>query len=88
MTDKEKRKLAEAYTNDKEQDKWENKELGNDPKHAKKSKILLKRSGPISIRIPPDVLEDLKDIAEVEGYKYQTYIVALLKRHVKEKRSA
>ncbi|MDD9950379.1 MAG: hypothetical protein OXT67_02330 [Zetaproteobacteria bacterium] len=88
MSDREQQELAQQYTRGPEQAQWERKELGTDPAHAEKSSLHLKPAKLTSIRIPPDVLTDLKEIAHAEGFKYQTYIVALLKRHVKEKKSA
>jgi len=82
---KTKEKLSKHATRDDEQRLWEEKKLGNDIKHTERSNLYKSNSKLISIRIPEDVLEDIKNIADKEGLRYQTYIVSLLKKHVKRK---
>ena len=88
MSKKELEKLAKEATSDEEQELWEQKKLGNDPKHAKRSEQYKAPSKLISIRLPDEVLEGLKEIADEEGLRYQTYIVSLLKKHVRKKKKA
>ena len=80
-------KFAAEATSDEEQELWEKKLLGNDPKHARQSSFYKTPSKLISIRIPDEVLLELKAIAESEGLRYQTYIVSLLKKHLKRKKA-
>lgn len=54
-----------------------------DTEHAKKSSLIIAPSKLISIRIPDKVLGQIKDMAESEGLRYQTYIVSLLTKHVR-----
>lgn len=79
--------LAEKISSDDEQDLWEDKELGADKKHAKKSSFYKAPAKLISIRIPDDVLEILKLLADKEGLRYQTYVVSLLKKHTRHKKA-
>ena len=85
MSKKEKEEFAKEATSDEEQIKWENKELGADKKYVKKSSFYKAPSKLISLRIPDEVLASLQDMADLEGLKYQTYIISLLKKHVKKK---
>ncbi len=86
MKKKDLEKFAHDATSDEEQSKWENKSLGTDTKHIKKSSFFKAPSKLISIRIPDEVLEEIKDMAEGEGLRYQTYIVSLLAKHVRKKK--
>ena len=88
MNKKYSEKFAHNATSDDEQIKWENKGLGADAKHVKKSSFFKAPSKLISIRIPDEVLEEIKDMAEGEGLRYQTYIVSLLAKHVRKKKAA
>jgi len=72
----------------KETDLWESGELGKDGEFARKStsdssqlddKLSLQM---ISIRLQKSLLEDLKDIAELNGIGYQPLIKQVLKRFV------
>ena len=78
--------LADKIASDDEQPLWENKELGADPKQAKKSSLYKAPAKLISIRIPDELLEALKSLAEKEGLRYQTYVVSLLKKHTRQKK--
>lgn len=80
-------KFADEVTNDDEQILWEKKELGRDPKYAGKSDLYKPPSKLISIRVPEEILELLKAIADKEGLRYQTYIISLLKKHVRQKKA-
>ncbi len=79
--------FAQKATSDEEQNRWENKSLGTDAKHVKKSSLFAAPSKLISIRTPDKILGEIKDMAEGEGLRYQTYIVSLLAKHVKNKKS-
>ena len=81
-------KFAKDATSDEEQKSWESGKLGRDPKHAKISKIELpdERPLPTSIRIPIDLIRDLKELAEYEGLKYQAYLKMILTKHVRAKK--
>lgn len=85
MKKTEKESFAQKATSDKEQKKWENKELGTDKEYSKKSDFYKPPSKLVSIRIPEETLTLIKDLAEKKGLKYQTYIISLLKNHVEKK---
>ena len=87
MTKEELEKFAQEATSDEEQKRWENKGLGTDKAHAKRSDKFKPPSKLISIRVTEEVLEALKQIADDEGLKYQTYVASLLKKHVKSKKA-
>ncbi len=78
--------LVEQVAIDDEQHLWESKKLGADKKHVKKSSLYKAPAKLISIRIPDDVLEILKILADREGLRYQTYVVRLLKKHTRQKK--
>lgn len=79
--------LAKKVSSDDEQHLWETKQLGSDKKHAKTSSFYKSPAKLISIRIPDEVLEILKALAEKEGLRYQTYVVSLLKKHIRQKKA-
>lgn len=79
--------LVDKISSDDEQALWEHKKLGATSKHAKKSSLYKAPAKLISIRIPDDVLEVLKVLAEKEGLRYQTYVVSLLKKHTRQKKA-
>ncbi|EHK90613.1 hypothetical protein [Aggregatibacter actinomycetemcomitans] len=69
-------------------EQWENGTLGRDEKFVKKSgrtrqdldeKLALQ---PISIRLPKELIQDLKDIAQINGLGYQPLIKQILNRFV------
>ena len=86
MSKKEIEKFAKEVTADDEQELWEKKQLGTDPKHAKRSDFYKAPAKLISIRVPDELLEELKVMAEKEGLRYQTYIISLLKKHVRKRK--
>lgn len=88
MNKKDLEKFANDATSDDEQELWEKKKLGNDPKHVERSEAYKPPSKLISIRVPDEVLEELKMIADKEGLRYQTYIISLLKKHVRSKKAS
>lgn len=81
-------KFAKDATGDAEQKAWESGKLGRELKHAKIAKIELpdERPLPTSIRIPIDLIRDLKELADYEGLKYQAYLKMILTRHVRTKK--
>lgn len=87
MTKEELEEFARNATSDENQEKWESKELGADSKSSQKSKAYKAPSKLISIRVPEEVLNELKVIADKEGLRYQTYLISLLKKHVKGSKS-
>lgn len=86
MTPKERKKFARQGTSDKEQLLWEKKKLGKSKEHVEKSKFFKNPTKLISIRVPEELLHELKEIAEEEGLRYQTYILSLLTKHVRHKK--
>ena len=85
MSNKEKEKLASEATSDEEQAKWEKKELGAEGKYVEKSKFYKAPGKLVSLRVPEEVLSSLQGLADLEGLKCQSYILSLLKKHVKKK---
>ena len=83
---KELERIADKLTSDDEQELWENKKLGATKKYAKKSRFFKTPAKLISIRVPEELLDELKDLAETEGLRHQTYIVSLLIKHVNRKK--
>lgn len=67
---------------------WENGLLGSDEHYAKLSDLdvetVRKAAGlkTISLRVQPDLLEELKQIAELHGLGYQPLIKQVLRRFV------
>lgn len=61
MSKKDLETFAAEVTTDEEQELWETKKLGKDPKHAKRSTFYKAPSKLISIRVPEEVLEEKKD---------------------------
>ena len=77
----------------KDQQKWESGELGRDIEYSKVSQELSShdRPMPTSIRLPKNLIDELKLLAQEEGLPYQTYLkMVLIKhvKHVKESKSA
>jgi predicted DNA binding CopG/RHH family protein len=87
MTKKDLEKFINDATDDEEQALWEKKKLGADARFIKRSEFYKAPSKLISIRVPEEVLEELKAIAGKEGLRYQTYIISLLKKHVRRKKA-
>ncbi|SEG12668.1 hypothetical protein [Marinobacterium lutimaris] len=74
---------------------WDSGQLGQDPKHAKRSPIdngaLDEAVGlkSISVRMPNSLIDDLKAIAEINGLGYQPLMKQVLTRFVEsEKKKA
>lgn len=70
-------------------DKWENGQLGRSKVHTQKTppkleKELneLKKNKLISIKLPQDLINDLKNLAEQDNIGYQTLIKQVLSRYV------
>jgi len=88
---KKKIEVAEALTSDDEQQKWEQKSLGNDPRHSEALEVNLgdiEKPTPTSIRLPTSLINDLKRLAKDEGLPYQTYLKMILTRHVKTNKAS
>ena len=73
-------------------EQWENGTLGRDEKFVQKSgrttqsfdeKLGLKL---ISIRLPEELIQDLKDIAQINGIGYQPLIKQILNRFVESEK--
>jgi len=81
-------KWMEDALNDGNQEAWETGKLGRDKASAEavsKPRNATKPAPPTSIRLPSELREALKALAEEEGLKYQTYIRHILTKHVKSK---
>ena len=88
MTTKEKEKFAKKATDDEDQALWENKKLGKSKDHVAKSSFFKDPTKLISIRLPEGLLIELKEIADEEGLRNQTYIVSLLAKHIKSRKTS
>lgn len=86
-------KIAEELLNDGNQESWEKGTLGRDKKHARKLsekeaiRYLGEKKG-TSIRLPDELIEDLRNLAAEKGLPYQAYLRMILIEHVKGKKSA
>lgn len=76
---------------------WENRELGEDPNFAKSSSVpasfheILNKSSNmqmISIRLPKDLITDLKEISSAQKLGYQALMREVLKRFVAAEKKA
>ena len=70
-----------------EQEKWDNRELGNDPKHASPAQDL-GSSKSTTFRLPVTMIADLKKIAKEEGVPYQTLVKSVLHKFIKSKNAS
>src|SRR4051812_20276672 len=64
-------------------DKWDKKELGADPKHTRRAPEHLQISKSTSIRLPDHMIEALKKRATEEGMPYQTLIKHIITKFLK-----
>ncbi|MEI8026321.1 MAG: hypothetical protein WCI18_08220 [Pseudomonadota bacterium] len=90
ITKKEMEKISKEALNDGDQERWENKELGNSVEFARRvNPPAMDKVEPTSIRLPHSLIIDLRALAEAEGFSsYQTYLKVVLTQHVKEKKKA
>jgi predicted DNA binding CopG/RHH family protein len=86
-------RLAEELLADGNQEAWEKGRLGRDPKHARRlseddaQRYLGEKKG-TSIRLPDDLIADLRALAERKGLAYQAYLRMVLIEHVRAQRRA
>jgi len=80
---KKQNKSLSANVDDENQKKWENKKLGHDSKHAKAVYFETKKIVPTSMRLPQELIDGLKILAEESGIPYQTYIKMILTKHIR-----
>jgi predicted DNA binding CopG/RHH family protein len=79
--------IALELTNDAEQEAWESGKLGRDLKHARKLPLnevqdyFVEKKG-TSVRLPPSLIEQLKQLAAKRGLGYQAYMRMILIEHV------
>ncbi len=73
---------------DETQELWETGQLGKDPEFAKSVHMDLKKSFPTSMRLPKELVDSLKILAEESGIPYQTYVKMVLTKHVKRIRKS
>ena len=67
-------------------EKWENKELGNDPAHVEKSEF--QKTTLTTIRLSVRMVAELKILAKEEGIPYQTLIKSVLTKYIRGRKSA
>lgn len=71
-----------------DEDLWDNRKLGNNPKFTKAAAEEFKKSSMsvgTSIRMPLKLIKDLKKIAEEEGIPYQTLVKSILTKYVRDR---
>lgn len=89
MTRNKKEKAAKkALAADGQQRDWEDGRLGRDMKHAALGGRMRGNTYPTSIRLPVGLISALRELAELEGLSYQTYLKMILTRHVREHQKA
>lgn len=80
-------RIAEQLTSDEEQKAWETGKLGRDLKHLKKISVkevqdyFGEKKG-TSVRLPPSLIEQLKQLAAKKGLGYLAYMRTILIEHV------
>ena len=85
MEKREKSTMIDIYEN---VDQWESGALGESKENARLSKVDLNKLRDaaelqlISIRMPKELVQDLKDLAKLNGLGYQPLIKQILKRFV------
>jgi len=85
--------LAEESLSDGNQQAWEQGHLGRDPKHARRlpedeaQRYLGEKKG-TSVRLPDDLIADLRMLAARKGLAYQAYMRMVLIEHVRAQKSA
>lgn len=79
------KKWVDGISSDENQQLWEEGQLGKDLKNSKVSDDLSlgEKPMPTSIRLPKNLIEELKKMAQEEGLPYQTYLKMVLIKHVK-----
>ena len=81
------KEIENILKSDADEDKWDNRELGYDPVHVKAapeySKTQVNASVGTSIRMPLELIRELKKIAEEEGMPYQTLVKSILTKYVR-----
>lgn len=86
-------KLAEELLLDGDQEAWEKGTLGRDPKHTRRLsendalRYLGEKKG-TSVRLPDDLIADLRTLAAHKGLAYQAYLRMVLIEHVRSQKSA
>lgn len=84
-----KEKDAEKYDElgKEDEEKWDKKELGNDPSHTVPAHDL-KSSKSTTFRLPVTMIADLKKIAKEEGIPYQTLVKSVLHKFIQSKKAS
>ena len=84
-------KLANEVLDDGEQEAWETGKLGRDVAHMKvvseeetKKFLAAKETYATSIRLPKNLVTNLRTLAEKNGLNYQTYLKMILTQHVND----
>ncbi len=87
ITKKRAAELDKMISEDGDEQDWDERKLGNDPKHAKVAHEFAKTKTSIgtSIRMPLSLIKSLKRIADEEGVPYQTLVKMVLTKYVKKK---
>lgn len=90
ITKKRAAELDKMIADDGDEKEWDERKLGNNPKHAKVTPKYAKTKTSVgtSIRMPLSLIKSLKKIAEEEGIPYQTLIKMVLTKYVKKKEKA
>lgn len=79
------KKWVDEISDDENQKLWEEGQLGKNLEYSKVSDDLSFREKPMptSIRLPKNLIEELKKMANEEGLPYQTYLKMVLIKHIK-----
>ena len=86
MTNSEIEEIARKATSDEEQELWEKKLLGNDPKHTKRSdfyKETSKSVNTVNISFSAATIDELKLLADSEGIQIAEYLIQVIEKHLK-----
>ena len=84
---------ADKFLDDGDQEAWEKGELGRDPNHMKvvskeetEKFLAAKGTLPTSIRLPKEMVQDLRTLAKENGLSYQTYLKMVLTIHLNKEK--
>ncbi len=91
ISKKREKELEAVLDADGDESKWDRRELGNDPKHTKPAPEEYRKSTSsdsigTSIRMPLQLIRELKIIANEEGIPYQTLVKSILIKYVRKRK--
>ena len=83
--------LESLLTADDDEEQWDKRQLGNDPRHTKPAPGEYTKTASsvgTSIRMPLKLIKELKKIAEEEGMPYQTLVKSILTKYIRDRNRA